>query len=88
MYSLDVTEGGDCQLIRQFRLTDMSPDPTRQEQQTLEKDSSPQQQHLRHSESPVDIPDGKHDSRPEGNKFNLFSLITKINVFVNNMSEV
>jgi len=78
MYSLDVTEGGDCQLIRQFRLTDMSPDPTRQEQQALEKDSSsPQQQHLRHSESPVDIPDGKRDSRPEGNPFIFFSKLTK-----------
>lgn len=79
MYSLDVTEGGDCQLIRQFRLTDMSPDPTRQEQQALEKDSSsPQQQHLRHSESPVDIPDGKRDSRPEDSeKFHEMTAATE-----------
>lgn len=39
MYNLDVNEGGDCQLIRQFRLTDMSFDAVKQEQLHLEKET-------------------------------------------------
>ena len=65
MYNLDVTEGGDCQLIRQFRLTDLTPDLAKQEQQNLEKESNPPPQNLQRG-GPVDIPDGKTQPRPEG----------------------
>ena len=76
MYNLDVNEGGDCQLIRQFRLTDLTPDLAKQEQQNLEKDSNlpPPPQNLQRG-GPVDIPDGKTQPRPEGKvPFRFFSF--------------
>jgi hypothetical protein len=66
MYNIDVNEGGDCQLIRQFRLTDMSPDLTRQEQQALEKELSPPLLQQQHHHGAVDIPDGQSETIPEG----------------------
>jgi hypothetical protein len=50
-------------------LTDLTPDLTKQEQQNLEKETNPQQQQHQQQllrAGPVDIPDGKTQSRPDG----------------------